>query len=311
MIKLFGTSKSRWDAAPFVCRATLNSELPQPLRNKHALVLKNESMCKEMMPEGFSCYVSFVDSPLRAGSPVLTLPRDMSYVSEGDILRIDPKAGRVRVLFRRAAPSNSFLLTERCNSNCVMCSQPPKDMDDSFLVDDVRAAIPLIDSNTKDIGLTGGEPTLLGERFLGLVRDFKNFLPSTSLHVLSNGRRFQYLSFARALADVRHPDLMIGVPLYSDIAWIHDFVVQAVSAYDEAIRGMLNLARVGVPVEVSPGRLESATDGRVKTGQWLLPLYTSLLLFFKLFSWPQLTGRPAAGWSHPGRTCSAADSSCR
>ena len=43
---------------------------------------------------------------------------------------------------------------------------------------------------------------------------------------------------------------MVGVPLYSDVARRHDFVVQADGAYDETIRGLLNLACVGVRIEL-------------------------------------------------------------
>ncbi len=43
---------------------------------------------------------------------------------------------------------------------------------------------------------------------------------------------------------------MIGVPLYSDIAWRHDHVVQARGAFDQTIRGLINLARCHVPIEI-------------------------------------------------------------
>jgi hypothetical protein len=62
----------------------------------------------------------------------------MGYLSEGDIVRISPRAGQLVVLYRRNSRSNSMLLTERCNSFCVMCSQPPKRADDSHLVDALR-----------------------------------------------------------------------------------------------------------------------------------------------------------------------------
>jgi His-Xaa-Ser system radical SAM maturase HxsC len=52
------------------------------------------------------------------------------------------------------------------------------------------------------------------------------------------------------LADLQHPDLVIGIPLYSDIAAKHDFVVQARGAFDQTIRGIMNLERCGVRVEL-------------------------------------------------------------
>src|SRR5678816_2696137 len=43
---------------------------------------------------------------------------------------------------------------------------------------------------------------------------------------------------------------MIGIPLYADLPEHHDYVVQARGAFDETIRGILNLKRHGVRVEL-------------------------------------------------------------
>src|SRR5258708_1261802 len=43
---------------------------------------------------------------------------------------------------------------------------------------------------------------------------------------------------------------MIGIPVYSDISWLHDHVVQANDAFDDTIRGILNLKSVGIKVEI-------------------------------------------------------------
>jgi His-Xaa-Ser system radical SAM maturase HxsC len=43
---------------------------------------------------------------------------------------------------------------------------------------------------------------------------------------------------------------MLGIPLYSDLASIHNYVVQAAGAYDQTIHGIYNLAESGVAVEI-------------------------------------------------------------
>jgi His-Xaa-Ser system radical SAM maturase HxsC len=55
---------------------------------------------------------------------------------------------------------------------------------------------------------------------------------------------------AYQLSQTDHFDLMLGIPLYSDVSHIHDFVVQADGAYDETIRGILNLKKYGQKVEI-------------------------------------------------------------
>ncbi|MEX2204684.1 MAG: radical SAM protein, partial [Myxococcota bacterium] len=178
------------------------------------------------------------------------MPDDFNYLGHGDIVRLQPGRKEIRVLFRHGSRHNSFLTTEQCNNYCLMCSQPPKDVDDAWLADEIADAIPLIDPETPSFGITGGEPTLLGDRFLRILRRSKSYLPRTSVHVLSNGRRFSDPAFARAYADIGHPDLMVGIPIYSDHSTRHDYVVQAAGAFDETILGILNLKRMKQKVEV-------------------------------------------------------------
>lgn len=177
------------------------------------------------------------------------IPASLDYLAPGDIIRVNPGAREIRVLYRRSSPHNTLFFTERCNSRCLMCSQPPRLVDDGYLVEEILAAIPLMSPDTREICITGGEPTLLGGKFFEVVEATKRWLPRTALHVLTNGRLFS-LEFARRIAAIEHPDLMIGIPLYSDIASKHDFVVQAKGAFDETVRGILNLGRAGQKVEV-------------------------------------------------------------
>ena len=120
-----------------------------------------------------------------------------------------------------------------------MCSQPPRDIDDWWLLQEAKEAIRLIPDETKSIGFTGGEPTLYGEGLIELLWLAKNWLPRTSLHLLSNGRAFSDIAFTQKYASVEHPDLMVGIPIYSDDPAKHDYVVQAKGAFDETVRGIL------------------------------------------------------------------------
>jgi His-Xaa-Ser system radical SAM maturase HxsC len=192
---------------------------------------------------------------LQIGSPTddridVLLPPEFHYLSEGDILRLNPVAGNARALYRRSSRHNFLFFTERCNSRCLMCSQPPREVDDGYLVDDILTAIPWMSPDTPELGITGGEPTLLHEKLLEVLRSTKAHLPKTSLHMLSNGRLFSYGRYAQQVARVDHPDFMIGVPLYADTAAHHDFVVQARGAFDQTVLGLLNLARFGVRIEL-------------------------------------------------------------
>lgn len=234
MLKLIDKLADRWDANPRVLRLSRAVN-----EDRHVGLLAADGLEQSLV---------FWDE--NAKPKHVKLPHSMHYLAEGDIVRVVPRAGEIATMYRRSARANAVFVTEQCNSNCVMCSQPPKDVDDHHLIDAYLEAIPLMDPATPELGITGGEATLLGERLLRLIEACRSYLPSTALHMLSNGRLFRYLSLAQAIADIKHPDFMIGVPLYSDIAHHHDHVVQAMGAYDQTLRGILNLKRCGVKVEL-------------------------------------------------------------
>jgi His-Xaa-Ser system radical SAM maturase HxsC len=181
--------------------------------------------------------------------PVMHGASPLDHLGPGDVIALQP-GGLIRTLYRKRSPHNALFATAQCNSYCLMCSQPPIPVDDRGRIREHLRLIELIDPETPELGITGGEPTLLKSGFLQIVERARDLLPRTALHVLSNGRLFYYGSFARALAMIEHPDLVVGVPLYSDLDFEHDFVVQAAGAFDETLAGLQNLGRYGVAVEI-------------------------------------------------------------
>jgi His-Xaa-Ser system radical SAM maturase HxsC len=202
-------------------------------------------------PVGYAAVVS--PDPADA-TPAIALPGVFSvphldYLQDGDVVLLSP-SGTVNTLYRRSSLHNTILATERCNSLCLMCSQPPRPEDDSHRVAEILRLIDLIDPGCREIGISGGEPTLLGDDLLRIVAKFKARLPETGLHILTNGRLFKDADYATRLGVIEHPDLMLGIPLYSDIDGEHDYVVQATGAFEETVEGLYNLARAGVLIEI-------------------------------------------------------------
>lgn len=196
------------------------------------------------------------------------LDQRFTYLADGDVIALDAKSRRFRVLYRRQSKNNTFLVTERCNHYCLMCSQPPRRVSDGWIVDEISDCIDLIDPATESIGFTGGEPLLEGHRFLSLLTKMRDRLPETSVHVLTNGRAFADDAVATAWTEIRHPDLMAGIPIYAAVDYIHDYVVQARGAFDETVLGILRLKDKGQRVEVRVV-LHAITAPRLKqTCEW-------------------------------------------
>jgi hypothetical protein len=246
------------EGQPAILRVTTNANHPSALREQSALLLDN---LERAIPEGFGAVLARGGSDHAAlpDANVLIVTPDLQYLADGDVIKISSD-GRIRTIYRRAGRGVSLLVTERCNSFCVMCSQPPRDVNDDYLIDDYLRAIPLFDRSTREIGITGGEPTLLGDRLFTLLQTLKAYLPETAVHVLTNGRTSrdqtyqrlpQLASFiARNLQFVDHVALM-GLELMGfarsniDALWIDPVDYQR-----ELAEATLTLARAGIRTSI-------------------------------------------------------------
>jgi len=181
------------------------------------------------------------------GIPVFSGVARISELNAGDVVRLGP-SGSIDVLYERLAPHNALFVTEQCNCSCLICPQHTTKTRSDY-TDQVLELVKLVDPETKTLGITGGEPTLLGENFLKVVKCCKDILPGTALQVLSNGIRFSDFDFTKSLATIGHPCLQIGIPLYADTDSEHDNMTQ-VSGFHKTVKGIYNLALFRQRVEI-------------------------------------------------------------
>lgn len=219
--------------------------------------------------QGYRLAIARDERPPQLSLSYARLPAGFAELGEGDVLRIQPRNGRVRVLYRRSSRHNFFLVTESCNNYCLMCSQPPKSVDDGWLMDEIKDTLPLIDPATPSLTFTGGEPLTDWRRFIVALELTRDLLPDTTVHVLTNGRAFASADIASAWAAVRHPKLSAGIPLYAAVDHIHDYVVQAKGAFDQTVLGVLRLKDRGQRVEIRIV-LHAITAPRLReTSSWI------------------------------------------
>ena len=153
--------------------------------------------------------------------------------------------------FEIESNSNILFVTDQCNNHCVMCCQPPKKKDDfDYYYKRNMALIKSAPKETKVVCITGGEPTLAGDRFFELVRMVREELPDTDIQILSNGRSFADHVFAHQLKMAGGDKVFIGVPLHSDYVDDHDKIAGAKGAFNETMLGLYNLADEGIAIEL-------------------------------------------------------------
>ena len=146
---------------------------------------------------------------------------------------------------------NALFTTAMCSNRCLMCCQTPSEKNDIEML--WGKNIKLIDTAPKElpsIGVTGGEPTLLGGRFFELIRHIRITLPNTEVHILSNGRAFSDKQFTRQLGEIGPEKILLGIPLHSDNQLDHDFIAGAKGAYTDTLLGLYNLARWSFDIEL-------------------------------------------------------------
>lgn len=204
-------------------------------RSKYVLVKKG----KKKKPFGFAAIITDSEEISHKATAVTLDAERLVDFHDGDVVLINPN-GKIIFLYEKTSLHNAILATERCNHRCIMCPQPPiaqeKDKTD-FNIE----LISLFDKSTKEVGITGGEPTLIGDNLFKVIKHIQKELPGAAISLLSNGVKFADKSFAMKLAQCRHRDLQIDIPLFSDIAEEHNAVVGAKTFY-KTVQGLYNLA---------------------------------------------------------------------
>jgi His-Xaa-Ser system radical SAM maturase HxsC len=182
---------------------------------------------------------------------VISEIRQISELNEGDVALINSD-GVINVLYETKSSHNAIMATERCNHRCIMCPQPPvlqeKDKTDFNL-----KLLSLFNKSTKEVGITGGEPTLIGDNLFILITYIRKQLPQAAINLLSNGVKFADYQYSRKLALINHRDLQIDIPIFSDIDAEHNRIVGAKTFY-KTVEGLYNLAlfrqRIGLRIVI-------------------------------------------------------------
>lgn len=184
------------------------------------------------------------------GLRVTYLRANQCEFEDGDVVCYRRSVGKVEVLMRASDMHHTVFLTNRCNSRCVMCSQPPSAHDDSWRIQDSLDIARQVKWSPRVIGFTGGEPMLLGGELRTVLEAFSHHHPEAFLEVLTNGRLAQDVELARFIFSKLSKKVCWMVPLYGHAPFLHDYVVQTHGAFDETLCGLLNMQRFNQAVQL-------------------------------------------------------------
>ena len=153
--------------------------------------------------------------------------------------------------FRKGDNDNALFITSACSNRCLMCCQPPIDVDDSKrLWKRNLRLIETADEDTDYVCITGGEPTLTGEKLFFYIHEIRKKIPDTSIHLLTNGRLFADKDYMIRFVKQVNGHLIIGIPIHSDNPIDHDRIAGAKGAFFETMKGLHNLGLLGFEIEL-------------------------------------------------------------
>lgn len=157
------------------------------------------------------------------------------------------------IAFSYSVGDNALFITNKCNSSCIMC--PNSDYERKKTSDrSPERILELISYFPKDapyLIITGGEPTIIGYKFIDILKQVdKHFPETTQLTILTNGRSLAIKDFADKLLDVCPERTCFAIPIHGGCAEDHDAITQAKGSFDQTVVGVKRLLSCGFKVEI-------------------------------------------------------------
>ncbi len=158
----------------------------------------------------------------------------------------------IRVLYRDDSEDNAIVVTNQCNSNCIMCPDADsiRNTKENPSIKKILEHIRCIPDDTEHITITGGEPGILKENLITILKECKEYLPNTDFLLLSNGRVFSNTEFVDKIKENIPLNTRIAIPVYSDSEKIHDEIIRVKGGFKQTIVGIKKLLKRDIDVEI-------------------------------------------------------------
>jgi len=175
----------------------------------------------------------------------------LSCCENYDVLFIND-CGNGWTLFSNEKEDNPIIVTQRCNSNCLMCPTPEgvRKKENALAIEDTIDSIRYIPDDARHLTITGGEPFLVGERIFDLFNEIKIRLPYTDSLLLTNGRALGYTPYSERFACSAPQHIVVGIPLHGYDSITHDAITQSPGGFEQTVAGIKKLIYRGINVEL-------------------------------------------------------------
>jgi len=254
--KLFFSGVSNFNG-DLILKISVNNSDVSLRSGENCLVISNKNF-DTISEDNISAYKALiilneVNAKEVKGNNKIVFLNENPVFNDGDIVEIiccDKKA-KVVVLYRPDSDDNTLVMTSACNNKCIMCPEPiVRESSVNFNLNMISKLISLIDKKTLNLGITGGEPTLIKQDLVKILSLCRKRLPNTQLSLITNGRMFSYKSFVDAVKNVNNKRLLFCIPLNSHDEKIHDEITEVKGSFLETCNGIKNLLSESQLVEL-------------------------------------------------------------
>lgn len=158
----------------------------------------------------------------------------------------------IKVLYRDDSDDNALVVTNQCNSNCIMCPDSDFVRNTKYMpsINKLIEHIRCIPSDAKHLTITGGEVGLLKDDLVTLLAECKRCLPDTEFLLLSNGRVFANTEFVDKICMNVPKRIRFAIPIYAEREELHDEITRVKGSFRQAVVGIKKLLARDIDIEI-------------------------------------------------------------
>lgn len=145
-----------------------------------------------------------------------------------------------------------FYITEKCNSNCIMCpmSIDSRKRGEVMSMKEWDHFEEMIPADVSHITITGGEPFLIHERLFPALEKINHLYPNADVLILTNGRALALPEMMNVLEPLITDRYCFAIPIHGPEAALHDRITSSPGSFRQSIAALRNLSCTRARIEV-------------------------------------------------------------
>ena len=168
-----------------------------------------------------------------------------------DVFEINTN-GTLYLCYSDKSIDNVILVTNKCNSNCIMCptAETVRKGDEEYSANELISIARHFPDDAKHITITGGEPFIIKKGMFDLLAFLRDHFPCTEFLLLTNGRAFCSQEYVSLFQQTSPQNIKLGIPIHGHTSELHDYIAQVKGAYKQTFLGLKHLLSIGAKIEL-------------------------------------------------------------